>query len=387
MLNAPLHSVLNKWLARLVKPLLRCFDRSLLDHRDDAGNTALHYASRSGGSNTVKMLVAAGAHTHLQNAHGTFQCASVILLRCVLQNRLNDLDLAEKCKIRASDLTLRLRAAPLLAGQLPLHIAYVNDLHDIATVLTQTNKTRDSAVEDVGGFTPERIRHAKTRHEGDRMHTDNNFREQVNQFYSLRGIARNDTGGWSKERLSWAHDVPCHFEELSPVNLTQGAFEAQFVNLKRPVVIRGGAASFYARKIFRKKTLLKLFGSTKVSVADIPYKSSYTAEQTSLASIKRVVAYMPAAFANAEAIIAAKRQNANEVSMSPLYVFNQYGKDAAVTRGLKRLARVAEIPNTIPWVKLNTNYSLMADMEENGNHQFYLGGEAILHSPTCYIHF
>ena len=51
------------------------------------------------------------------------------------------------------------------------------------------------------------------------------------------------------------------------------SFEARFINLKRPVIVRGGAASFSTRTSFAKKFLLQQLSQVRVESSNIPYKS------------------------------------------------------------------------------------------------------------------
>ena len=99
---------------------------------------------------------------------------------------------------------------------------------------------------------------------------------------------RDDDGGWSNSSVPWP-DSPCEFVELAPMNLTGASctcnvrclqcntsnldcidllavprdlaveeFEAKIIGLKRPAVIRGGAAGLYVRLL--RSHALNCFG-------------------------------------------------------------------------------------------------------------------------------
>ena len=223
--HVQLFKVIEEKLTVLIETLLKCYNTQLLNLADSFGNAPIHYATRPGGQGVLKTLVQAGADTGAQNQY----------------------------------------------GQTPLHLAHIHRLRGLAEFLVSTGS---AAVEekDKYGLTAGQIEEAQARRTTNRLEDDAAFRRNVDLWYEKFDSSRNATGGWSNTTLPWPTNNACDFDELDPSTLTDREFGKMFISMKKPAVIRGGAAGLHARAVFTKSALRKRLGKVKVMSANIPYK-------------------------------------------------------------------------------------------------------------------
>ena len=111
----------------------------------------------------------------------------------------------------------------------------------------------------------------------------------------------------------------CDFDEVHAGEFeSREQFEERFMSLKKPAMVRGGAAHLHARSIFRHEAFLERFGALRVQTADIPYKSRYSGVAEAVRTVEQVVAGFPDMLARSRRML---RNETKREQRDPKYVF------------------------------------------------------------------
>ena len=236
----------------------------LLDHgskavnvQNSAGETPLHRACYTNDVNTLKLLLDAGADPSVRSNEGHTPAMLAMTLGCIeLLPHLPPLTDADK-ELLAGHETPRMLAGDLVGQQ----VCGAEEAGGAAVAKSTDRESADAG--DGAGWWDHEI----------------NGRNQV------------DNAG---HQLS----VPdCDIAVRHASNFTAEEFERDFVALRRPVAVVGGAlsASAKAHSTWRRENFVERYGHVQVGVAEIPYASSFgrgDKQHDDQSSVEQYVKYM-----------------------------------------------------------------------------------------------
>ena len=295
-----IQAVANRWTGANLAPILKCFTPELLNLGNYEGRSPLHLAAYYDNHVAARMMIEAGS------------------------------DPAQADRM----------------GWTALHLARATSARSVAGVL-EANSPEIIDKPDSAGYTARNIK-AKQDALGlgsNRMRDDAKFRSTVQQWYKQFNSSLGDTGGWDAAQLtSSLHGGieidHCDLAEISAEGLVMEDFMSDFVIPGKPVIIRGGAAGFHAREVFRNHTMTGEMGDIDFEIGKIPYQSEFTAEKGETVTQEEYIGRMPALAAQADATLNTSAR------FAPNYIFSVFfparerllGKDGA------------DIPDIVEWI-------------------------------------
>jgi hypothetical protein len=251
----------------------------LLDHgskavnvQNLAGETPLHRACYTNDVKTLKLLLDAGADPSIRSIEGHTPATLATTLGCTeLLQHLPPLTAADN-EMLAGHETPRMLAGDLIGQQVcGAEEASTAEGHTENAAQTD-NANRDATTVDDGGWWD---------------HEKKTGQQQADDAGSQLSV------------------LDCDIAVRHASNFTAEEFERDFVALRRPVAVIGGAlsASAKAHSIWKRESFADRYGHVQVGVAEIPYASSFgrgDKKQDEQSTVEQYVKYMESMSASDE---------------------------------------------------------------------------------------